>query len=282
MWLRGLRLNVRAVRSFSCSSLIREEYRNVAAAGPIKITRIVPKSLTFYSANPPHEEKIAKLESLLRKYNLPTSEKLGISEQNKRPSWISFSDYALIGGGTRLKPRHYEHLVQLLNKLNSIDPQLTNTEIKNELAKYVRKTNAQSQQQKRQELDQFGRSVAVGKRKAATAKVYLVRGNGDILVNGRQLNDYFVKMKDRDSIAYPLKVVDSLGKYNVFATTTGGGPTGQAEAIMHAIAKALLVFNPLLKPRLRKAGVITRDYRHVERKKPGKKKARKMPAWVKR
>lgn len=270
-------------RTFSSGVLLREEYRNVSRG--VRLTRIVPKSLTFYSANPPHEEKIAKLESLLRRYNLPTSEKIGIKTDSVgsiRPSWISFSDYALIGGGTRLKPRHYEHLVQLLNKLSSIDPQLTNTEIKNELSRYVRKTSAQAQQQKRQELDEFGRSVAVGKRKAATAKVYLVRGNGDILVNGRQLNDYFVKMKDRDSIAYPLKVVDSLGKYNVFATTSGGGPTGQAEAIMHAIAKALLVFNPLLKSRLRKAGVITRDYRHVERKKPGKKKARKMPAWVKR
>lgn len=292
MWFKrfGLqRLASVGIRSFRSGLVTKGEYRDVVQE-PIKIARIVPKSLTFYSANPPHEEKIAKLESLLRKYNLPTSEKLGSAtldynnnkKGNLRPSWISFSDYALIGGGTRLKPRHYEHLLQLLNKLNSIDPQLTNTEIKNELSRYVRKTSAQLQIQKRQELDEFGRSVAVGKRKAATAKVYLVRGNGDVLVNGRPINDYFVKMKDRDSIAYPLKVVDSLGKYNVFATTSGGGTTGQAEAIMHAIAKALLVFNPLLKPRLRKAGVITRDYRHVERKKPGKKKARKMPAWVKR
>ncbi|KAH7580900.1 Ribosomal protein S9 signature [Nakaseomyces glabratus] len=288
MWMRVNRMlgNV-SVRQFSNVRVVAQEYSMRVQQAR---NRIVPKSLTFYSANPLHEEKISRLESLLKKYALPSSQKLPGADisaeenlkQNPRPSWISFSDYALIGGGTRLKPRHYEHFIQLLNKLNNIDPQLVNTEIKNELSKYIKKSSIQSQKTQQKELDEFGRSVAIGKRKAATAKVYLVRGEGKILVNGRQLNDYFRKMKDRESIAYPLQVVDSLGKYNVFATCRGGGPTGQAEAIMHAIAKALLVFNPLLKPRLRKAGVITRDYRHVERKKPGKKKARKMPTWVKR
>ena len=149
----------------------------------------------------------------------------------------------------------------LLNRLHAIDPELVNDEITSELSQYHKKTKLHASQVSLKTLDEFGRSVAVGRRKTSTAKVYLVRGTGEILVNGRQLNDYFVKMKDRESVAYPLRVVDSIGKYNVFATTSGGGITGQAEALMHAIAKALLVFNPLLKPRLHKAGMLTRDYR---------------------
>ncbi|EDO19278.1 hypothetical protein Kpol_1036p20 [Vanderwaltozyma polyspora DSM 70294] len=246
-----------------------------------ELTRIVPKLTTFYSANPHHEDCMNQLEALHRKYiKYPT---LSQSQEGlEKPSWISFDDYSLFGGGTRLRPIQYQNLVTALNRLYSIDPQLSNDEIKNELSKYQKKVNLNASLSDLKSLDEFGRAVAVGKRKSSSSKVYLVRGDGDIIVNGRPFNDYFVKLKDRLSIMYPLQVIDSVGSYNMFVTTSGGGSTGQAEATMHAIAKALLIFNPLLKPRLRKAGLMTRDYRHVERKKPGKKKARKMPAWVKR
>ncbi|SCU90623.1 LADA_0F05358g1_1 [Lachancea dasiensis] len=269
----------RAVSSgaFKCRNLSSISY--LSKDYSLHQTRIVPKLTTFYSANPHHEDRVDRLETLLRKYiKLPTIQ----VTPSERPSWLSFSEYALIGGGTRLKPIQYQQLVTLLNRLHAIEPELTNEEITTELSQYFKKTKLQASQLSVKTLDEFGRSIAVGRRKTSTAKVYLVRGSGDILINGRQFNDYFAKMKDRESVAYPLKVVDSLGKYNVFVATSGGGITGQAEATMHAIAKALLVFNPLLKPRLHKAGMLTRDYRHVERKKPGKKKARKMPTWVKR
>ncbi|CAI4037381.1 hypothetical protein SMKI_02G2560 [Saccharomyces mikatae IFO 1815] len=243
--------------------------------------RIVPKLPTFYSANPNHEDRINRLERLLRKYiKLPSQNSTEV-QQTKAP-WISFDEYALIGGGTRLKPTQYTQLLYMLNKLHNIDSQLTNDEITSELSQYYKKSSILPDDIKIKTLDEYGRSMAIGKRKSSTSKVYVVRGTGEILVNGRQLNDYFLKMKDRESIMYPLQVIESVGKYNIFAMTSGGGPTGQAESIMHAIAKALVVFNPLLKSRLHKAGVLTRDYRHVERKKPGKKKARKMPTWVKR
>lgn len=243
--------------------------------------RTVPKLPTFYSANPHHEHRIDRLEALLRKYvKLPLQSQQ--QQQLQRPIWVTFDDYALLGGGTRLKPVQYQQLLSLLNKLHAIDPQLTNDEIKQELAQYSRKNNMSTTNVRLKTLDEFGRSIAIGKRKSSVSKVQMVRGTGEVMVNGRSLNDYFVKLKDRESVAYPLQVVDALGKYNVFVTTSGGGPTGQAEATMHAIAKALLIFNPLLKPRLRKAGTLTRDYRHVERKKPGHKKSRKMPTWVKR
>lgn len=240
-------------------------------------TRIVPKLSTFYSANPHHEAHIDNLEALMRKYiKYPTV------QVEERPMWLSLQEYALIGGGSRLKSTQYKQLLFLLNRLNSIDPQLMVPEISNTLAKYHKKTKLQPQRDTLKELDEFGRSLAIGRRKTATAKVYVVRGEGQILVNDRALDDYFVKMKDRESIMYPLKAIDSVGKYNIFAMVSGGGTTAQADAIMHAIGKALVTFNPLLKTRLHRSGVLTRDYRHVERKKPGKRKARKMPTWVKR
>lgn len=264
-----------SIRNFSASSFTRQE---AVSKFPV---RTIPKLSTFYSANPHHEYRIDRLESLLRRYvKLPV---VPLSQvQADRPSWISMDDYALIGGGTRLKPIQYRQLISLLNKLHSVDPQLTNDEIKSELSPYYKKTKIQAVQTQVKTLDEYGRSVAIGRRKSSVAKVFLTRGQGEILVNGRQLNDYFVKLKDRRSIMYPLDVVNSVTKYNIFAATSGGGPTGQAEAIMNAVAKALVIFNPLLKPRLHKATVLTRDYRHVERKKPGRKKARKMPTWVKR
>ena len=98
----------------------------------------------------------------------------------------------------RVTASHY--LLYMLNKLHNIDPQLTNDEITSELSQYYKKSSMLSNNIKIKTLDEFGRSIAVGKRKSSTAKVFVVRGTGEILVNGRQLNDYFLKMKDRESI----------------------------------------------------------------------------------
>lgn len=255
------------------------QHENEAESAPYEFaeTRILPKLSTFYAANPHHEAHIDSLEALMRKYiKYPTV------QVNERPAWLSMQEYALIGGGSRLKSTQYKQLIFLLNRLNSIDPQLNTDELSNTLLKYHKKTKLQPQQNSLKELDEFGRSVAVGRRKTATAKVYVVRGDGQVLVNNRQMNDYFVKMNERESIMYPFKVIDSIGKYNVFALVSGGGVNAQADALMHAIGKALVAFNPLLKTRLHRSGVLSRDYRHVERKKPGRRKARKMPTWVKR
>lgn len=266
-------------------------------SGSYSRTRIIPKLQTFYSANPMHDNNINKLEELLRKnIKLPSQHALlkshGSGESaaapqpgsnaSSRPLWMSFRDYTVVGGGSRLKPTQYTELVFLLNKLHNIDPQLMNDEIKAELARYYRPAAAQSGSTKIPQLDEFGRSVGIGRRKAATAKAYVVRGDGQVLVNDRQLNSYFVKIKDREAVMHPLQVLNSVGKYNLFITTSGGGPTGQADAAGLAVGKALVAFNPLLKTRLHNAGCLTTDYRHVERKKPGKLKARKSPTWVKR
>lgn len=242
-------------------------------------TRIVPKLATFYSANPIHETNVYELEEVVRKYsNLPTVALVS----GKSTRWMNISEYRLIGGGSRLRPVQYSELIEVLNRLDSIDKQLVNPEIEQALAKYRKDLADWTKENQVPELDSLGRAVAVGRRKTSLAKVYLVRGNGEFIVNGRSLAEYFPRVVDRHTVVYPLTVVDSEIKYNVFVKTNGGGPTGQAGAIASGIARCLVIFNRLLKPRLRKAGCMTVDTRQVERKKPGKVKSRKSPTWVKR
>ena len=155
-------------------------------------------------------------------------------------------------------------------------------------------------------MDAEGRAYGAGRRKTSSARAYLVRGEGEVLVNGKSVNEVFGRIHDRESALWALKCSQRLGRYNVWALVGGGGTTGQAESLTLAVAKALLVHEPALKPVLRRgmffvfvfvlcvgvwigltmgvftAGCVTRDPRRVERKKPGKLKARKMPAWVKR
>lgn len=250
------------------------------------LARIVPKSINFFSGNAIHEDNILLLEKLYnRYYKFPKavqSDKTGKNPGIQGNGWLNIRDYKKLVNNDNLKITQYNQLIFLLNQLNQIDPQLTNHQIRSTLAQFAKRTADTNAQRKMPELDSFGRSVATAGRKSCTAKVYLVRGTGEILVNNRSLNDYFPYLKDRESIMYPMQTVDAVDKYNVYALASGGGPTGQAEAIMLGIGKALLAFNPLLKPRLHKAGVLTRDTRRVERKKPGKLKARKSPTWVKR
>jgi small subunit ribosomal protein S9 len=121
-----------------------------------------------------------------------------------------------------------------------------------------------------------------GKRKSATARVYLLPGIGDIKVNKIDLADYFRNETQRTVIRSPLTITDNLGKFDLKITVDGGGISGQAGAIRLGIAKALLEFNNELRPRLKRAGMLTRDSRIKERKKYGQKGARKRFQFSKR
>ena len=121
-----------------------------------------------------------------------------------------------------------------------------------------------------------------GRRKSSTARVFLSRGSGDIVVNRRPLDQYFGRETDRMVIRQPLEVADMLGKVDIKVNVSGGGNTGQAGAIRHGITRALLQYDEMLRPALRKAGFVTRDSRKVERKKVGLHKARKRPQYSKR
>lgn len=127
-----------------------------------------------------------------------------------------------------------------------------------------------------------GRAYAIGSRKRSKAKVWIGNGDGTITVNGRSWVEYFHRIDHRDKILRPFVLVDLVGKMDVTCKVRGGGPTGQAEAMRHGVARALQNWDPQFRPTLKKDGLLTRDPREVESKKYGRKKARKSFQWVKR
>ena len=123
---------------------------------------------------------------------------------------------------------------------------------------------------------------AVGRRKAAIARVYVSEGNGEITINKRKLEEYFPSPILQFIVKQPLNTLEAAEKYNIKVNLIGGGYKGQAEALRLAIARALVKINPDDKSALRKEGFMTRDPRAVERKKPGQPKARKRFQFSKR
>jgi small subunit ribosomal protein S9 len=122
----------------------------------------------------------------------------------------------------------------------------------------------------------------IGRRKTSVARVTLVAGNGTLLINNRELNEYFPTEPLQISVKSPLVVSNELANFDVRANVQGGGITGQAEAVRMAIARALCEYNAEHRPALKKEGFLTRDPRMVERKKFGKRKARKRFQFSKR
>ncbi|RME06324.1 MAG: 30S ribosomal protein S9 [Anaerolineae bacterium] len=122
----------------------------------------------------------------------------------------------------------------------------------------------------------------IGRRKASTARVRVMRGSGAFVVNQKPLSEYFTRLGDVEAILTPLNVVKMGDSLDVSVVVRGGGVTGQAGAVQLGLARALVKMDPDLKPALRKAGLLTRDPREKERKKPGLKRARKAPTYTKR
>jgi small subunit ribosomal protein S9 len=125
-------------------------------------------------------------------------------------------------------------------------------------------------------------NYGTGRRKTATARVFLSAGNGKITINDRPIETYFGRETARMIVRQPLELVELLEKFDVKVTVAGGGIGGQAGAIRHGITRALIEYSEELRSPLRKAGFVTRDAREVERKKLGLRKARKRPQYSKR
>ena len=123
---------------------------------------------------------------------------------------------------------------------------------------------------------------ATGRRKNSIARVYMRQGSGKILVNNREFENYFVRPTARMVIHQPLKLVDQLENFDFYVRVNGGGLSGQAGAVRLGIARVLLAYNPKFRPVLKKAGLLTRDSREVERKKYGQSGARKRYQFSKR
>jgi small subunit ribosomal protein S9 len=122
----------------------------------------------------------------------------------------------------------------------------------------------------------------IGRRKSSTARVRIMNGSGEFIVNEKVIGDYFTRLGDVEAIMSPLEAVGRRSSMDVSVIVKGGGVTGQTDAVQLGIARALLKMDPDLKPALRKSGFLTRDPREKERKKPGLKRARKAPTYTKR
>ncbi|KAJ5376379.1 37S ribosomal protein S9 [Penicillium cosmopolitanum] len=213
--------------------------------------RIVPASPSYFSGSPRFVDHVLNLESLQARYAALPQLPAGEAPPN----------------GLRL---------------NRIQPEMVPGEVRTVLDSFLRPGNPYAVVRETPELDENGKARAKGKRKESKAVVHLVEGEGEVLVNGKSIVEAFPRVHDRESALWALRTTERMDKYNAWVTVRGGGVTGQTEAVTLAIARALMVHEPGLKPLLRRAGVITVDARRVERKKPGHVKARKMPAWVKR
>ena len=130
--------------------------------------------------------------------------------------------------------------------------------------------------------DEYGRAYATGKRKDAVARVWIKPGSGKVEVNGKEMNIYFARPVLQMILRQPFSVAGVEDQFDVMATVKGGGLSGQAGAVKHGISKALQLFDPTLRPSLKAAGFLTRDSRVVERKKYGKRKARRSFQFSKR
>jgi small subunit ribosomal protein S9 len=125
-------------------------------------------------------------------------------------------------------------------------------------------------------------NYGTGRRKSATARVFIKPGTGEIIVNKRKLEDYFDNEVHRMVIRQPLHLTDTAGKFDILVNVDGGGMAGQAGAVRHGLTRALVEFNPEFRTRLKRAGFVTRDPRAKERKKYGQKGARKRFQFSKR
>ena len=131
-------------------------------------------------------------------------------------------------------------------------------------------------------MSQMPQFYGTGRRKTSTARVFLRPGSGTITVNDRSFEEYFVNDMTKMVIKAPLSLTDTDGKFDIFVRVSGGGPSGQAGAMRHGIARALLKFDMDMRPKLKSAGFLTRDAREVERKKYGQPGARKRFQFSKR
>ncbi|KAK2065697.1 ribosomal protein S9/S16 [Colletotrichum caudatum] len=269
------------IKSMSTSQPEADTNLNAPPEAPfrgINTARPFPVSPSYFSREPRFNDAYIKLSTMLQRYqHLPTAP----PELAPRQLWKNLKGYRQ-STGEPVKALPYSQVLAIVKRLHSIFPKMMPGEVKEALQEFKRDIDPYKNVAKTTPIDRFGRALGVGRRKTSTARAWVVEGTGEVLVNGKPLNEVFGRIHDRESAIWALRSTARMNKYNVWALVEGGGVTGQAEALTLAVAKAILAHEPALRPILRKAGCITRDPRNVERKKHGHVKARKMPAWVKR
>lgn len=214
----------------------------------VQNARVVPASPSYFSGRPDFTDNLLNLQALLRKYQtLPTV----APGQAPRVAWRTVSQYRLLVGEP-VRASKYHQVVEVLKRLNQIHPAVMPPELQDAMQIYKRDVNPYAVVKRPSVIDDDGRACGIGRRKSSSAKVYLVPGEGQVLVNGKSINSIFGRIHDRESAIWALKATDRIDKYNVWALVSGGGTTGQAEALTLGTAKALMVHEPDLKPALRR------------------------------
>ncbi|ORZ20328.1 ribosomal protein S5 domain 2-type protein [Absidia repens] len=281
------------LRTITRSMASLQPQKTTAAFDDVLADREKPQSLSYFTGNFKYNDLLIELDALYKQHadwkpvvdldttSLPEEKTYTWKLRDKMSEMLAIP----------LKTSQWRKITLHLNQLASL-PRPLPSQVAQVLTVYERfDSSALKQQQQQQQninggvtkaLDDMGRAYAVGRRKESSARCWVVKGEGKVLVNGMELQDYFQRPVDRDQVVLPLAVTELAEKYNVWTIVTGGGTTGQAEAIKLGVGKALLIHDNELKPTLRKAGCITRDPRVVERKKEGQRKARAKYTWVKR
>jgi ribosomal protein S9 len=214
----------------------------------LRRVRVVPASASYFSAKPEFTDDFIVLDALLRKYSTLPVVPPGHAP---RVAWKAIHQYKSLVNEP-IGPARYSKVIDILHRLNHIHPALIPTEVTEAMARFKRDVNPHDIKPRPSVIDEWGRSKGVGRRKTSAAVAWIVEGEGEVLVNGKTLAQKFGRLHDRESAIWALKSTQRLDKYNVFGLVKGGGVTGQAEAMALAVAKALLVQEPALKPALRR------------------------------
>lgn len=218
----------------------------------LRTARVVPASPSYFTGVPTFTDNFLTVEAAYRKYHI-----LPVVTPGPRIAWKSLVEYRT-AVGEPVKQARYTELLRAIKWLSRIQPALMPEEVISLVDKFKKDFQPDIGLQKPRVIDDLGRARGIGRRKASTAVAWLVDGEGEVLINGKSLSEYFGRMRHRESAIFGLKATGRVDKYNVWVLAKGGGLTGQAEAMTLAVSKALLVHEPLLKPTLRRG-----MFRHV-------------------
>jgi small subunit ribosomal protein S9 len=245
---------VRGSRCLSTESGPNEGQPSIRAAPEVDFSlltrhaRPLPLSRSYFSRTPTFSDRYLTIDRLYKLYcNLPVV----AAADAERASWKTLDDLRR-SLGEPVKASEYAKALVLAKRLHLIHPNLKPEDVAEAIQDFKRDIQAVGNRPNPIPIDRFGRALGVGKRKASTARAYVVEGEGQVLINGKSLAAYFGRVHDRESAVWALHSTDRLDKYNVWARVEGGGTTGQAEALTLAISKALMAHEPALKPALRR------------------------------
>ncbi|KAJ3107997.1 Aspartokinase [Phlyctochytrium planicorne] len=232
-----------------------------------------PDDIAYFTGNPKYFRFLTQLNEMIRRHQLPFQDPSVYQSIKSLPKWMSADELRDVKQ-FKITERMYLDFIHKLNVLFTV--QANDPAVSALLSDFVKPGETLTgKKQTAAELDEFGRSYTRGSRKTAVAQCWMVEGDGQVYVNGVKMAEYFPQISDCQKILLPFEATESFGKYNVWAIASGGGISGQAQAVAVAVARGLVVHDPVLEDKLSTLGLTKIDRRQVERKKTGQPKARK-------